>query len=179
MGVVTIKLKLRINDQIKENKVRVIDTDGKQIGVLDINEALDLAKEKKLDLVEISQGKDHSVCKIVDYSKYRYEKEKAEKENKKKQKVIVVKEIKIKPRIGAHDLEIKKKKIVEFLEDDKKVKVMLVLKGRENLYADKGIAILEKLAAELDPISVAEKNYSLQKQILFSPKANKIKGSIQ
>lgn len=164
------KFKARINDQIREDEVRVIDVDGKQLGIMKTRDAVKLAQEKELDLVEISKGEGHSICKIVDYGKYKYEKERMEKENRKKQKNVTLKEIKITPNIGAHDLEIKKKKIVELLEDENKVKVLLVLRGREKLYADRGIEVLNKLAEGLEEVSSIEKNYTLQKHLLLSPK---------
>lgn len=124
-----------------------------------IKKALEIAEEQKLDLVEVSANSTPVVCRIMDYGKFKYEKGKKEKEAKKKQKVIVVKEIKIKPRIDTHDLEVKVKRIEEFLEKDYKIKVTITLFGREKMHADLGIKILDDISDRLKEKAAVEKNY--------------------
>lgn len=137
---------------------------------MDLQSALNLAQEKNLDLVEIARDGNPPVAKIIDFGKFKYEKEKSFKENKKKQKVSVVKEIKVKPQIDLHDLEIKRKKITTFLEEGKKVKVILVLRGRQRLYAERGLAMLDKIAEGFEDIAIIEKTYSLNRTVLLTPK---------
>jgi len=141
---------------------------------LDIADALNRASERGEDLVEIAQNNGVSVCKIIDYGKYKYEKEKLLKENKKKQKSkeVVTKEIKIKPHIGEHDFLIKRKKILDFIEEGKNVKVILFLRGRQRLYVEKGLEVLDKMAESLTDLASMEKQYS-SKQLLISSKTRK------
>merc|ERR1712065_123427 len=172
--VIKIKFIARVNDQISEKKVRAIDIDGSQLGVLEIGDALDVASKRGVDLVEIAQNNGVSVCKVMDFGKYRYEREKLLKENKKKQKSkeIVTKEIKIKPHIGEHDFLIKRKKILDFIEEGKNVKVILFLRGRQRLYVEKGLEVLDKMAESLTDLASMEKQYS-SKQLLISSKTRK------
>ena len=132
-----------------------------------------MARDRGLDLVEISDKSNPPVAKIIDFGKFRYEKEKSYKENKKKQKVVVVKEVKIRPQIDQHDLLIKKKRVQDFISEDKKVKVILVLRGRQRLHADRGKALLDELAEEFAEYSTVEKNYSAGFSLLLSPKVKK------
>merc|ERR1711916_81339 len=164
-----IKFIARVNNQISAQRVRTIDVDGTQLGVLDIADALNRASERGEDLVEIAQNNGVSVCKIIDYGKYKYEKEKLLKENKKKQKS---KEVKIKPHIGEHDFLIKRKKILDFIEEGKNVKVILFLRGRQRLYVEKGLEVLDKMAESLTDLASMEKQYS-SKQLLISSKTRK------
>ena len=142
-----------------------------------VKKALEIALEKKLDLVEISPNAEPPVCRVMDYGKFKYEKGKKEKEAKKKQKVVVVKEVKVKPRIDTHDFEVKVDMIKKFLEKEYKIKVMIMMFGRERSHAELGIALLDKFAEIFDGISVVEKKYGSndggQQFILISPKTNK------
>jgi translation initiation factor IF-3 len=168
-------LEARINEEIREKEVRLIGADGNQLGVMPIKKALELAAEAELDLVEISPTTKPVVCKILDYGKFKYEKGKKEKEAKKKQKVIVVKELKIRPRIDKHDLEIKVKHCHEFIEEGNKVKVNLFLSGREKMYQEQGIQVLERLAQEFEGEAVIERKYGAEGQnfLILSPKNEK------
>ena len=163
----------RMNERIRAREIRVIGDDGEQFGILSVNEAIALAAEKNLDLVEISPNATPPVCKIIDYGKYKYEKTKKDKENKKKQKNVVVKELRIKPHIDEHDKETKISQIKKFIEKEHKVKVSLRLTGRERLHADSAIKILDEFASHFEETAIVEKKYGkeqVQKFILLSPK---------
>ena len=162
-----------MNERIRAREIRVIGDDGEQFGILSVNEAIALAAEKNLDLVEISPNATPPVCKIMDYGKYKYEKTKKDKENKKKQKNVVVKELRIKPHIDEHDKETKISQIKKFIEKEHKVKVSLILTGRERLHADSAIKILDEFASHFEETAIVEKKYGkeqVQKFILLSPK---------
>ena len=162
-----------MNERIRAREIRVIGDDGEQFGILSVNEALALATEKNLDLVEISPNATPPVCKIMDYGKFKYEKTKKEKENKKKQKNVVIKEIRIKPHIDEHDKETKISQIKKFIEKEYKVKISLRLSGREKLHAESAVKILDAFADSFEEIATVEKKYGreqVQKFILLSPK---------
>ena len=125
------KQELLINDEIREKEVRVIDSDGAQLGIISLKDALAIAAEKNLDLVEIAPTANPHVCRIMDYGKYKFEQMKREKEAKKNQKVIEVKEIRLSATIDTHDFEFKSKNARKFLEDGNKVKATIKFKGRE------------------------------------------------
>ena len=127
----TISKENLINEEIRDKEVRVIDSDGTMLGIMPTEKALDLAGEKKLDLVNISPNANPPVCKILDYGKYRYELQKKEKEAKKKQKVTQVKEIRLSTFIEDHDIQVKANTASKFLKDGDKVKVSLRFRGRE------------------------------------------------
>ena len=126
----TISKENKINEEIRDRELRVIDDEGKMLGVMSRDAALALAEEKKLDLVNISPNANPPVCKILDYGKYRYEIQKREKEAKKKQKTIQVKEIRLSSFIEEHDVQVKAKTACKFLKDGDKVKVSLRFRGR-------------------------------------------------
>lgn len=159
-----------MNRQIQASQLRVVSDSGEQLGVMSLADALRAASDRGLDLVEISPQADPPVAKIIDYGKFKYEKEKAYKENKRKQKLIVVKEIKIKPQIDKHDLSIKKKRVLVFLEEGKKVKVILVLRGRQKAHAGRGIELMNNLAAEMVDVAIIEKSYAGGMTLLLTPK---------
>jgi len=137
-------------------QVRLIDDDGEQIGVVSTQAALEKAQGKGKDLVEISPDAKPPVCKIIDYKKFLYEMNKKEKEAKKKQKNSVVKEVRIRPRIGEHDLEVKIKRAKEFIEDGDKVQLTAMFSGREMQHKDLGIQILEKIKVTLADVADVE-----------------------
>ncbi len=156
--------KERINNQIDADKVRLIGSDGKQIGVVPIREALRRAEEADLDLVEISPNVDPPVCRILDFSKYYFEKEKKAKEARKKQHEVEVKEIKFGPNTEEHDFNFKKNNAVKFLKQHNKVKFTVRFRGRQMAHKELGYRVLDKLKAELAHIAdvdsepVAERN---------------------
>ncbi|MCD6363601.1 MAG: translation initiation factor IF-3 [Synergistetes bacterium] len=145
-----------MNEQIRARKVRLIDEDGKQIGICNIQEALRIASEKQLDLVEVAPEANPPVCKLMDYGKYRYEMKKKMKQTKSKTKGAVVKEIRMRPKIEEHDYRFKLKSIREFLQDGCKVKVTMFFRGRELSYADNGREILNRVVEETKDIGRLE-----------------------
>ena len=145
------------NESIREKEIRVIDTDGTQLGVISTKEALQMAEEKDLDLVMISPTAVPPVCKIMDLGKYIYEQSKKEKEAKKKQKVISIKEIRVSLTIEEHDIEIKAKNARKFLLDGDKVKITVRFRGREMELGHIGERILNNFTAKLEDVSIIEK----------------------
>lgn len=143
---------LRKNEHIRAEQVRLVDTDGKMIGIVSLQEALYHARQKELDLVEISPTAQPPVCKILDYSKYIYEQGKKEKDAKKKQKAVSLKEIRMKSRIAPHDLEVKVKQIEGFLKKKDMVRVSVVFYGRENQHKDIGETMLKDMQTRLAPV---------------------------
>lgn len=141
------------NNNIRAAEVRVIDSDGTMIGVKPIAQAIALAKEQELDLVEISPNAQPPVCKILDYNRYVYEQGKKAAEAKKKQTKVTLKELRIKSRIAPHDLEVKLKQIEEFLRKKNQVRFVVVFHGRENQHKDLGIEILNDAAKRLEPLA--------------------------
>ena len=156
-----------INEQIKANKVQVIDEQGEKRGVMGIHDALDLAYEKKLDLVLVAPNAEIPVCKIMNYGKYKFEQAKKEKEAKKKQKIFEIKEIRITPNIEQHDFEFKLKNAQKFIEDGNKVKITVRFRGREMNYLKLGEQVLNKFIEELAEISTVEKKPLLEGKNMF------------
>jgi translation initiation factor IF-3 len=148
--------KFRINQFIRVPEVRLIDADGNQAGIVKINDALSMAQAKDLDLVEISPMAKPPVCKIINFSKFKYEMEKKEKEARKKQKISQLKEVRIRPRIGEHDLEVKIKHARQFIEDGDKVQLTAMFSGREMQHKDLGIKIMDRIKDALADIAEPE-----------------------
>jgi translation initiation factor IF-3 len=146
----------RINERIGVREVRVVGEDGEQLGVLPTREALTRARELGLDLVEVAPQSRPPVCRIMDYGKYKYEQSKKAKQARKRQHQVVVKEIKMRPKIETHDYDFKKKHIIEFLEHGDKVKVTLMFRGREMAHTDLGRKLLDQLASELTELAKVE-----------------------
>jgi translation initiation factor IF-3 len=138
--------------------VRVIDPDGNQIGIIPTRQALEAADEFGLDLVEVSPHANPPVCKIMDYGRYRYEQTKKKQEAKKKQSTFQVKEIKVRPKTGEHDLQTKIGHIKKFIGRKDKVKVTVIFRGREITLSKFGMALLEKIADETEEIALIEQN---------------------
>ena len=152
---------------MKANKVQVIDEQGEKRGVMGIHDALDLAYEKKLDLVLVAPNAEIPVCKIMNYGKYKFEQSKKEKEAKKKQKIFEIKEIRITPNIEQHDFEFKLKNAQKFIEDGNKVKITVRFRGREMNYLKLGEQVLNKFIEELAEISTVEKKPLLEGKNMF------------
>ena len=146
----------RINDQIRVPRVRLVDEDGTQIGIKTTDEAREYAYGKDLDLVEVAAQADPPVARVMDYGKYRFEQEQKAKLARKHQSQILLKEIKLRPKIGIHDYETKKGHVVRFLNQRAKVKVTIMFRGRENLHPERGRDLLMKLADELKEIGQIE-----------------------
>jgi translation initiation factor IF-3 len=137
-------------------EVRLIDAEGKQVGIVPLQQAQEQAREKDLDLVEISPTANPPVCKIMDYGKYVFQQKKKQGEAKKKQKVIVVKEVQFRPRIDEHDFDFKKNNIVRFLQHGDKVKATVRFRGREMTHMELGKAVLDRLLEEIKEVGAAE-----------------------
>jgi translation initiation factor IF-3 len=147
---------IRTNDRIRAREIRVIDDEGKQIGILPPYEALKMAKEKNLDLVEISPSAVPPVCRIMDYGKFLYQQEKKEREAKKHQKTITVKEVKFRINVDDHDYETKKNHVLRFLDEGDKVKATIFFRGREMTRTGLGRQILERLIKDVEGKSIVE-----------------------
>ena len=139
----------RINEMIRVREVRLIDEEGNQLGIVPTPEALRMAKDKGLDLVEVSPNANPPVCKILDYGKYRFEQEKKLRDAKKNQKVLKLKEIRMQPKIGSGDLDTKAKHIQEFLDEGDKVKVTIRFRGRELAHTELGYEVLNEVLKRL------------------------------
>ena len=139
----------RINEMIRVREVRLIDDEGNQLGLVATQEALNMAKDRDLDLVEVSPNATPPVCKILDYGKYRFEQEKKLRDSKKNQKVLKLKEIRMQPKIGSGDLDTKAKHIQEFLDEGDKVKVTIRFRGRELAHTELGYDVLNEVLKRL------------------------------
>ncbi|MCK5543293.1 MAG: translation initiation factor IF-3 [Desulfobacterales bacterium] len=162
-----------VNNQIRAEEVRIIGSDGEQIGILSIKEALERAAGNGMDLVEVSPNAKPPVCKIMDYGKYKYQCTKQLQDAKKKQKGYQVKEIKVRPKTEAHDLETKVKNIERFILKKNKVKITLVFRGREIILKEQGQRILEKLVEMTDDFAQVEQSPKYEGRVvtmLLSPK---------
>jgi translation initiation factor IF-3 len=146
----------RVNDRIRVPKVRVVGADGAQIGIIDTAEALKLAEEQDLDLVEVAAQADPPVCRIMDYGKYKYEQAVQQRESRKKQSLVIVKEMKMRPKIDKHDYETKKGHVVRFLRQGAKVKVTIMFRGREMIHQELGTRLLDLLADDVQEIAKVE-----------------------
>ena len=146
----------RINEDIRVSQVRLVDENGGQLGVKPIQEALEYAHGKDLDLVEVAAQADPPVARVMDYGKYRYEQEQKAKVARKHQISINVKEIKLRPKIGVHDYETKKGHVVRFLNQRAKVKVTIMFRGRETSHPERGRDLLMRLAEDVQEIGVVE-----------------------
>ena len=164
----------RINEMIRVREVRLIDDEGNQLGIVATQDALRMAKDKDLDLVEVSPHANPPVCKILDYGKYRFEQEKKLRDAKKNQKVLKLKEIRMQPKIGSGDLDTKAKHIQEFLDEGDKVKVTIRFRGRELAHTELGFEVLNEVLKRLTsaynvdkPAAMDGRNMSMT----ISPKA--------
>lgn len=167
---------LRINEQIRVREVRLIDDEGEQKGIVPTAEALKMAKERELDLVEVAPTANPPVCKILDYGKYRFEQEKKLRDSKKNQKLLKLKEIRMQPKIGAGDLDFKSKHVQEFLAEGNKVKVTVRFRGRELAHTELGLDVLNEVLKRLGDDYVVEKQPSMEGRFMsmvLNPKAKK------
>ena len=164
---------MRINREIRAVSVRVIDMEGKQLGVISLTDALAEAAKAGLDLVEVSPTAEPPVCRIMDYGKFRYQQSKKVQVSKKSQTVIQVKEIRIRPKTEAHDLEVKIKHVIKFLEQHNKVKISMMFRGREIAYTDIGRKIMENIKNTLGDGCVIDQQPKLEGRsmvMILSPK---------
>ncbi|MEE0773055.1 MAG: translation initiation factor IF-3 [Anaerovoracaceae bacterium] len=165
-----------INEEIRAKELRVIDTDGTQLGIMSRDEAMELAENKKLDLVCIAPKAAPPVCKILDYGKYKYELQKKEKEAKKKQKTTQVKEIRLSTFIEDHDIMVKAKTGAKFLKDGDKLKVSLRFRGREKDYVARGMEVMNKFAEAVSEVGTMDKKPNFEGRsltMILTPKNDK------
>jgi len=148
--------RVNVNQHIKAEVVRLIDQDGKQAGIVPTSEALAAAEEVGLDLVEVAPNSDPPVCRIMDYGKYKYQQSKKLQESKKKATIILVKEVKIRPKTEEHDYQFKLRNIRKFLGQKNKTKISLMFRGREIAYANLAQGLLERIAQDVADIGVVE-----------------------
>ena len=170
------KQELLINDEIREKEVRVIDSDGAQLGIISLKDALAIAAEKNLDLVEIAPTANPHVCRIMDYGKYKFEQMKREKEAKKNQKVIEVKEIRLSLNIDTNDFNTKLNHAIKFLKDGNKVKVSVRFRGREMAHPELGTEMVPRFAegaAEFGSVDKMPKFEGRSMVMIISSKAGK------
>ena len=162
-----IKQELPVNEQIRFKEVQVIDEQGQKVGKLPINEALDLAASKDLDLVLVSGNSDNPVCKIMNYGKHKFEQAKREKESRKKQKTVECKELRVTPNIEIHDFTLKAKNARKFLSDGNKVRITVRFRGREVNYVKMGEDVLNQFIEELKDVATVEKKPFLEGKNMF------------
>jgi translation initiation factor IF-3 len=163
----------RVNDEIAVMRVRLVDERGNMVGVVGRNDALTLASDAGLDLVEIAPNADPPVCKILDFGKYKYEEQKKKNEARKKQKIIEVKEIKLRPSIDDHDYDVKMRSMIKFIEEGDKVKVTMRFRGRELAHQELGMDVLVRVRDDLDEIAKVEQMPRMegrQMTMVVSPK---------
>jgi translation initiation factor IF-3 len=158
---------LRVNDQIRIRQVRVIDDEGTQLGVMPTENALAMAREKGLDLIEVSPTAVPPVCRISDYGRLKYEQSKKDKDARKKQKNWELKEVKLRPKIETHDYETKARMAERLLMDGGKVKVTIMFRGREITYTSFGRRLLDRMAIDMTPIAIVEREAKLEGKNMF------------
>ncbi len=162
-----------MNEAITNANVLLIDAEGEKRGVMKIEDALEIAAQARMDLVEVSPNADTPVCKVLDYGKYKYQAQKKANEAKKKQKVIEVKEIKLRPGIDTHDYDVKMRAMKRFLDDGDKVKVTMRFRGREMAHTELGFDLLQKVKTDTDDFAKVEyepKMEGRQMVMILSPR---------
>jgi translation initiation factor IF-3 len=153
---VPISVEPRINDRIRVPEVRLLGPNGEQVGIVAINDALRLAEEADLDLVEIAPNQRPPVCKLMDYGKFKYENDQKRREARRNQVQTVIKEMKLRPKIDPHDYETKKGHVVRFLKAGDKVKITIMFRGREQSRPELGFRLLQRLAGDIDELGFVE-----------------------
>lgn len=164
---------VRRNEMIRAREIRVIGENGDQLGILQRNDAIALAKEAGLDLVEVSSTSEPPVCRIMDYGKFRYEQQKKKTEARKRQATVQIKEIKVRPKTDDHDYETKLRHIRRFLENGDRCKITVFFRGREIVHKDRGINILDRIVQDLADIARVEQEARAEGrtlQMLLVPK---------
>lgn len=151
-----------MNEEIRAPKVRVIDSDGGQLGIFTVREGIKLANERNLDLVEIAPQAQPPVCKIIDFGKFRYEQQKKEKIQRKHQQTSTLKEIRLHPNTDVHDFDFKAKHAINFLEEGNKVKVVVIFKGREMAYTEKGEELINRFIEKTDEVARVESEVKME-----------------
>ncbi|MEQ8236128.1 MAG: translation initiation factor IF-3 [Syntrophomonadaceae bacterium] len=168
----------RVNEDIRVKEVRLVSEDGEQLGIVPIREALALAEEKGVDLVEVAPSAKPPVCRMMDYGKFKFEQSKREKESRKKQKIISIKEVKMRPNIEEHDFQVKAKNARKFLTAGDKLKFTIMFRGRQITHPELGEKLCIQLAKELSDISSVEKSPKVEGRnmvMILVPKLDKDK----
>ena len=160
-------IETRINDRIRASRVRLVGVDGDQLGIFTTIDAQKIADDQGLDLVEVAPNADPPVARIMDFSKWKYEEAIKAKKARKNQTTVQVKEIKFRPKIDVHDYETKKKHVIRFIDAGAKVKVTIMFRGREMVHAERGLAILERLAEDIREIAHVENQPKLEGRNMF------------
>ena len=178
----SISVEPRINDRIRVPEIRLVGAAGEQIGIISVTEALRMAQEADLDLVEVAPEARPPVCKLMDYGKFKYESAQKARESRRNQVLTVIKEMKLRPKIDSHDYETKKGHVVRFLQAGDKVKVTIMFRGREQSRPELGFRLLQRLAsdvAELGVIESAPKQDGRNMIMVLAPhKVNKVKPAV-
>jgi translation initiation factor IF-3 len=146
----------RVNNQIRNTTVRLVAEDGRQLGVMSADDARAYAEERELDLVEVAAGSDPPVCRVLDYGKWRYEQERKLRAGRKNQVHVSFKEVRLRPRIGAHDYEWKRDRALEFLRAGSKVKAVVLFRGREREHPERGRELIERLSSDVAEVGRLE-----------------------
>ena len=165
-------VKLRVNQWIRAREVRVVDEEGKQLGIMTVPQAMSLARESGLDLVEVAPTAQPPVCRIVDYGKLKYEQSKKDRQAKKSQHLSQVREVKIRPKIGEHDLDAKLRNARRMLQEGDKIKVLVVFRGREMAHQDQGWILLRKVGESLKDVAVPDRPPAMEGNalgVMFAP----------
>ena len=164
--------KLRVNERIIAREVRLVGEKGEQLGVMPLVQARDLARRQDLDLVEVAATAVPPVCRLLDYGKYKYEQAKKEREARKSQRVVLLREVRMRPRIDNHDFEAKTRTAKKLLGEGDKVKVTVMFRGREIVHPQLGLRLLQRMAASLEEVASVDKQPSLDGKrmiMIFSP----------
>ncbi|WP_211661985.1 translation initiation factor IF-3 [Neomoorella glycerini] len=165
---------MRVNGEIRTREVRLVGVDGQQLGIMPTRDALRIAQEQGLDLVEVAPTARPPVCRIMDFGKYKYEQSKREREARKKQRIINIKEVKLRPNIEEHDFQVKARNAIRFLGDGDKVKVTIMFRGREIAHTDLGLKLCQRLADQVADLASIEKPPKVEGRnmvMILAPKA--------
>jgi len=174
--VVAIQKHIRVNQQIRSPEVRVIGPNSEQLGVVLLKRAIELASEHNLDLVEVSPMSKPPVCRIINFSKYKYDQEKKERRVKKNQRITHLKQIRVKPHIEEHDYHVKLKQAIAFLDRKDKVKINLFFRGRELAFRELGRQVLDKFVGDITPYGQIEKDPIMEGRVMsvvVAPRSDK------
>ncbi|MGI5885213.1 MAG: translation initiation factor IF-3 [Candidatus Spyradocola sp.] len=167
---------MMINEEIRDREIRLIGPEGEQLGIMSARQALDIAEEKELDLVKIAPTAKPPVCKLMDYGKYRFEQSKREKEARKNQKVISVKEVRLSPTIEEHDMQVRMRDCIKFLQNGDKVKVSIRFRGRMITHSDVGLQVMNEFYNRVKEYAVQDRKPSTEGRtmtMMLSPKQDK------
>ena len=176
---------LRVNERVKGTEFRLVGEKGEQLGVMLLYQAREVAKKHNLDLVEVAPAAKPPVCRLMDYGKYKYEQTRKEREARKTQKLSLLREVRLRPKIGEHDFISKERSVKRFLEGGDKVKVTVMFRGRENAHPELGLRLLDRVSESFKEVAMVEKQPTRERarlHIILSPQTtqkNKIKEEIK